>query len=256
MVTQQIGNSRSSPNFFKTYQTLLKADGWRTFLKGFYTQCLATLVEDRVRRYVSAKLANTSWSNSLLPELPVLLGHWVTYPLKLIRTRLIQQAKPERYLGAWNCFVQMRQQEGTLSMYSGLILDTIRVAIGLLFNSWAHRAITVRVFKRLPSALALFAGVPAELLLGLITFPIATTVTKIQAQAADAPKNILPDVRAVGTLGCLKAIYNKNKFLSLWNGYFGFCLRTVAQMATVTVLTHSVWRIGYLRNMFLASTRK
>jgi hypothetical protein len=254
-VTQQIGNARAGESFLRTYRNVKKAEDWQAFLKGYYTQCLATVVEDRARRWVSAQVARTSWKSSLLPELPILVGHLLTYPLKLIRTRLIQQVNHEKYQGAWNCFIQMRQQEGTFSMYSGLLLDTVRVVIGLLFNNWAHDALTVRVFKRLPSSLALFAGVPAELLLGFITFPLSTIVTKVQAQVADAPKNMLPDVKANDTLACIRSIYRKNKVLSLWNGYFGFCLRTVAQMAAITFLTHAVWKVDYLRNSFLGKRR-
>ena len=253
MVTQQIGNAQAGKDFMSTYQLLMKAEGYQAFAKGFFSQYLAFAVEEKIRRYISTRLAMTSWGNALLPEFAVLLGHWLTYPLKIIRTRLIQQTKNEKYNGIFDCFVKMRQEEGTTSMWRGVLLDTLRVAIGLVFNNWAHVALTVPVFKRLPSYLALFSGVPAELLLGVFTFPISTIVTKLQSQAENIPKSIRCDVEAEGVVDCAQKTYNKS-LGHFWNGYFAFCLRTVAQVAAVSFLTHAVWRVGYLRRTFLPPT--
>lgn len=253
MVTQQIGNSHSRPSFWRTYRRLQQDEDWPAFVKGFYSSYLASLLEDRVRRVVTSKIESfqslAPYAKFLLPVLPVLIGHWVTYPLKLIRTRLIQQIKHQKYTGEWNCFVKMRQEEGSLSMWSGMALDTLRLALQLFLNQWAHTLITVPVFKRLPSYLALFAGVPAELAIGCITFPLTTIVTKLQAQAANIPKHMQSDIQAQSVVECVKKVNNsKMGILGLWNGYFGFCFRTVAQMAAITFLTHAFWRAGYLKS--------
>jgi len=183
--------------------------------------------------------------------LPVLVGHWATYPLKLIRTRLIQQIKHQKYKGEWDCFVKMRQEEGALSIFSGLPLDTLRLVLQLFLNHWAHIFITVPIFKRIPPYLALFAGVPAEIVLaGLVTFPLSSLVTKLQAQAANIHKHMQPDIRSLGLGQYLRSITQKSYFgiFSLWNGYFAFCFKTVAQMAAITCLTHVFWKAGYLNS--------
>lgn len=256
MVTQQIGNSRARSTFWRTHKCISRYEPSSAFTKGFFTQYMATILEDRVRRFVSARLSSTSWGNRLLPEIAVILGHMAVYPLKLIRTRLIQQAKHEKYAGAWDCFIKMRQEEGTLSLWSGMVLDTARVFIGLLFNNWIHESITLRAFKLLTPSLALFAAVPSELLIGLITFPLLTIVTKIQAQAADIPKRMRPDVRGIGSVEVTQKTLGSTPFFSLWNGYMGFCLRTVVHVATVTALTHTIWKISYLRNILLPQRTK
>lgn len=251
MVTQQIGTSHARPSFWRTYRRLKQDEDWPAFVKGFYTTFLATVLEDRIRRAVTSQLSRLSsarLSSLLLPVLPVLVGHWVTYPLKLIRTRLIQQIKHQKYAGEWDCFVKMRQEEGPLSMWRGLSLDTLRVALQLFLNHWAHAFITTPIFKRIPPYLALFAGVPAELAIACFSFPLATIVTKLQAQAANIPKHMQPDVQADGVLECVQRVAQRPAgIFSLWNGYFAFCIKTVAQMAAITCLTHAFWKVGFLK---------
>jgi len=253
MVTQQIGNSHSRASFWGTYRRLKEDEDWPAFVKGFYTSYLASLLEDGVRRAVTSRIESVSWMSPyakyLVPVLPVLIGHWVLYPLKLIRTRLIQQIKHQKYAGEWNCFVKMRQEEGTLAMWSGLAIDTVRLALQLFFSHWAHRFLTVPIFKRIPSYLALFAALPSEIAIASITYPLSTIVTKLQAQAANIPKHMQPDIQAHGTLECIKKVHHsKHGIRALWNGYFGFCFRTVAQMTAITCLTQAFWRAGYLQS--------
>src|SRR5690348_1450010 len=124
MVTQQIGTQAAGKSFVGTCVKLQKAEGNDAFVKGFLSQYVATIVEERIRRWISARLAGTSYGSSLLPELPILVGHFLTYPLKMIRTRLIQQNNHEKYSGIFSCFVKMRQEEGALSIWRGVILDT------------------------------------------------------------------------------------------------------------------------------------
>jgi hypothetical protein len=257
MVTQQIGNAQAGKDFMSTYRLLMDKEGYSAFVKGFFSHYLAYALEEKIRRYISTRLAATSWGNdNLVAEFSrVLLSHWLTYPIKLIRTRLIQQTNNEKYNGIFDCFVKMRQEEGTISMWRGGLLDTLRVALGLVFNNWAHGALVVPVFKRLPSYLALFSGVPAELLLSLVTFPISTIVTKLQAQAENIPKSIQCDVEADGALECAKKTYEKS-LGRFWNGYFAFCLRTVAQVTAVSFLTYAVWRVDHLRRSFLPNNIK
>lgn len=253
MVTQQIGNARSRSNFWRTYKCISRYETRSAFTKGFFSHYIATLIEEKVRHFVSARLTGTRYGSRLLPELAVILGHWAVYPLKLIRTRLIQQANHEKYAGMWDCFIKMRQEEGPLSLWSGMILDTVRVFVGLLFNNWAHDALTVRVFKMLPPSMTLFAGLPAELVLGFVTFPLSTVVTKLQAQAANIPKSMRPDVEVNGELDCARKTVELRGVTGLWNGYLGFCLRALVQVSTVSALTHLVWRFGLLRPTLLST---
>lgn len=252
MVTQQIGTQQAGRGFGDTFLRLQKAEGNAAFVKGFFSQYVAALVEERIRRLITARIARTSWANALLPELAIIVGHFMTYPLKVIRTRLIQQRNHEKYSGIFSCFVTMRQEEGALSIWRGVLLDTVRVAIGFLLNNyWAHNAITTRLFKKLPRSLAIFAGLPAELLIGIVTFPLSTIVTKLQAQAYNIPKPMRPSIEAEGVIDCCQKTVTKHGLHGLWHGYFGYCLRALAQGLTVTALTHIVWRTGFLRQTLL-----
>lgn len=253
MVTQQIGNARSRSNFWRTYKCISRYESRSAFTKGFFSQYIATILEERVRRFVSTQLTGTKHGSRLLPELAVILGHWAVYPLKLIRTRLIQQANHEKYAGMWDCFIKMRQEEGPLSLWSGMLLDTVRVVLGLLFNNWAHDALTMRVLNWLSPSMTLFAGLPAELVLGLVTFPLSTVVTKLQTQAANIPKSMRPDVEGEGALDCARKTVERRGVTGLWNGYLGFCLRALMQVSTVTALTHLVWKFGLLRPTLIST---
>ena len=209
-----------------------------------------------MRRFVSARLSGHKFGNRLLPELAVILGHWAVYPLKLIRTRLIQQSNHEKYAGVWDCFIKMRQEEGPLSLWSGMLLDTLRVLVGIVFDNWAYGAITSRFVKITPSSMMLFAGLPAELLLGLFTFPISTIVTKLQAQAANIPKSMRPDVESSGGLECARKTVELRGYSGLWNGYLGFCLRAIVQASAMSALTFAVWRTGLISTGGLLGPRR
>ena len=205
----------------------------------------------KLKWLISEQLQRVKISNGAVLELvPSLLGHLLAYPFKLMRTRLIQQPNHIKYRGIFDCFVKIRQQEGITAIFSGFGLDSVLVFCKLLFYHFAHNPIIRQISPLLPSRFILFATAPAELLLGLVVFPLQTVLVKLQGQVPYAPKLMRPNVSTKSIFQCFKESIEKHGILSLWNGYLGFALSVLVQISTRTFFSQFVWKLGFVRELF------
>lgn len=181
----------------------------------------------------------------------MLLGNFVLYPLKVVRTRLIQQRVNLRYKGIFDCLFKMMQEEKQNPLFNGALLDTFNLLLSISFRTFFSKAITDPISDFLPDHLKIFSFIPAELIQSLITYPISTIITKVQAQVPNAMKSMDCDVSVENSFECIQKVLKTKGILALYSGYFGYCLKSITKYFAIFVFANSISHIQSIKSTFM-----
>lgn len=246
--TQQIGNASASPSVWKTIANIYSEEGLKGFSKSFLVQYLLDSADIFIQR-LSSK-ANNPFQASFLFG----LSHFLMYPLKVARTRLIQQRKNYKYKGLFDCLVKLIREQ-PVPLFRGVYLELIRLFISKHLKEHLFTMITQPAAERIPLTFKIFASLPSDLLIGFLTYPLLTIVTKLQAQDPTIKDTMKCDISSTSTLDCIREIYKKDGILGFYSGFSAFYLKNIARYLTIVLSTQVFVKVDFLKDYFLTSNQ-
>jgi len=231
----------------KSYGTIIEDIWEKEGLTGFFRGALvgsARFIETAVVNYlvyyaVKKALADEAGllsenNHQIANAASIILSSILTYPLEVIRTRLVLDFDHKKYPGAVDCFMQTLDTEGWSGLFSGAVLSAV--------GSFAMIEVMERIWTPLRIGLKftppkLVDAVAQSFIAQTLYYPIDTVLKMVQAP--HVYRKLHPDVPFDGVFEAASSTVSTHGFFALWRGYVVAALQVVPYI-TLTSLTYQL----------------
>jgi len=239
----QVGSKEGRKSYKRIIEDIWEKEGFTGFFRGAFVGSLRfveTAVVNYVVYYVIKKaladeLGHLSESHHQIANAAsIIVSSILTYPLEVIKTRLILDFDHKKYPGAMDAFLDTINTEGWSGLFSGAVLSAV--------GNYAMIEIMERIWTPLRLGLnfappRLVDAVAQSLLAQTIYYPIDTVIKMIQAP--HVYKKLHPDVPFDGAIEAATATVSKHGLLELWRGYAVSAFKVVPYIV-LTSLTYQI----------------
>jgi len=219
----------------KSYGTIIE-DIWdREGLAGFFrgalvgairfcdTAILNYVVYYAVKKILADETGVLSEKNHQITNaVSIILSSLLTYPMEVIRTRLVLDFDHKKYPGAVDCFMDTLNKEGWGALFAGGVLSAVGnfAMIEIMERVWTPLRVGLKIAPpKLVDAIA------QSLIAQTLYYPIDTVLKMVQAP--HFYKKLHSDVTFDGSIEAASSTVSKHGILSLWRGYVVSALQVV-----------------------------
>eukprot|EP01114_Cavostelium_apophysatum_P009667 TRINITY_DN228_c0_g2_i1.p1 TRINITY_DN228_c0_g2~~TRINITY_DN228_c0_g2_i1.p1 ORF type:complete len:339 (-),score=66.20 TRINITY_DN228_c0_g2_i1:98-1114(-) len=184
-----------------------------------------------VRRLLEDRQGVISLDNHQIANaVSIILSSILTYPLEVIRTRLILDFDKRKYTGAIDCLTNTAHYEGWTSLFSGSVLASVGnyILLEATERIWAP----VRIGLSLTPP-AIVEAAAQTIIARTLYYPIETVLKMVQAP--HLIKSLHPDVEFDGVVEAATNTVAKHGVLELWRGYAVAALSIAPFIAVVSL---------------------
>lgn len=236
----QVGAKEGQKNYADIIEDIWDKEGLSGFFRGALPGALR-FIETAALNYVIyyfVKGALQDQTTGVLSEsnhqianaTSIILSSFLSYPLEVIRTRLVVDYDHKTYPGLIECAQNTIENEGFGSLFSGAALSAI--------GNYAMIELMERVWTPIRVGLAitppkLVDAVCQSLLIQTIYYPIDTVLKMIQAPKTY--KRLHPDVPFDNSIEAATSTISKHGLFGLWRGYVVSALQVVPYITLVSL---------------------
>jgi len=240
----QVGSKEGRKSYKRIVEDIWEKEGFSGFFRGAFvgslrfveTAAVNYVVYYAVKKALADEAGLLSENNHQIANAAsIILSSIISYPLELIKTRLILDFDHKKYQGgAIDAFMDTLDKEGWSGLFSGAILSAV--------GNYAMIEIMERIWTpiRLGLAIAppkLVDAIIQSFIAQTIYYPIDTVLKMVQAP--HIYRKLHPDVPFDGAIEAATSTVSKHGFFALWRGYAIAALKVVPYI-TLTSLTYQI----------------
>jgi len=235
----QVGSKEGRKSYGEIVEDIWEKEGVAGFFRGALVGAIRfidTAIINYVVYYAVKKvLADQSGvlsenNHQIANTASIILSSLLSYPLEVIRTRLVLDFDHKKYTGIIDCLTETINTEGWSGLFSGAVLSAVGnfAMIEMMERIWTPIRIGLNIAPP-----KLVDAVAQSLIAQTLYYPIDTILKMVQAPLVY--RKLHPDVPFDGTIEAATSTVNKHGFFALWRGYVISALQIVPYITLVTL---------------------